>query len=180
MPSCKHWFCSLCFPNGPRFSPSLWAPQTFVRPPRTARHFAAVPAHHYQTPRPPGLKHFTVPHKRLDCWACGNIPKTFFCAIETPAWKIPAAGSISLFLAATPNCFAARFCVTKGISPANMTFEQNGESELPAFRAIMSHQCVCPSSELSNSISCVYVNVNTVVLTHDELGHGLILSVLID
>lgn len=56
VPSWKHCFCSLCFQNGPHFPPSRWAPQTFVRPPRTARHFAAAPAHHYQTPRPPWFR----------------------------------------------------------------------------------------------------------------------------
>lgn len=81
----------------------------------------------------------------------GNIPKTFFCAIETPAWKIPAA-SISLSQAVTPNC-SARFCVTKGISPANLTFEWTGESACCVQGNHAPSACACP--ELSNQISCM-------------------------
>lgn len=92
MPSWKHWFCSLCFQNGPHFPPSLWAPQTFVRPPRTARHFAAAPAHHYQTPRPPWLEAF--PHsaqilRLLGLWR--HSQNIFLCnrdaCLENPSCK---------------------------------------------------------------------------------------------
>lgn len=107
-------------PTWPSFSAStVGLTNVRVRPPRTARPSAAVPTHHdqgYLVKNP-----LTVLHRPSHCWAYGNIPKMVFCATETPAWKIPAA-SISSSQAATPNCFAARFCVTKGISPANMTF----------------------------------------------------------
>lgn len=155
--SWKHWFCSECFQDGFHFLPLLWAPETFVwGPPRTARHSAAAPVHHSQHSQPPWLEAFHHSAQILELLGLWKHSwNIFFCAIEKPAWKIPAA-SISLPQVATPNCFAARFCVTKGISPANRTFEQTGESGLSAFRAITSHHCVCPSSELSNQISCVY------------------------
>lgn len=41
-----------------------------------------------------------------------------------------------------PPVFAARSCVTKGISPANRTCKHAAESRLPEFRVITPRQCV--------------------------------------
>lgn len=113
----------------------------------------------WQLPRPiiinpqgrPGEKPFNILHKPSDCWAHGNIPKIFFCAIETPAWKIPAA-STSFSQAATPACFAARSCVTKGISPANRTCRRAAESRLPELRVITPRQYVFLLCVISSSV----------------------------
>lgn len=150
-------------------------------PPRTARHSAAAPAHHYQPQGHPGLEafhHFAQTLGVLGLWKHSqNVFLFFFCAIEKPAWKIPAA-SISLPQAATPNCSAARFCVTKGISPANVTFEQ-ARTWAACFQG--NHKpsmCVLPLSYLIEFPVCT--NINTVVLTHDELVNRLIISAFID
>lgn len=81
---------------------------------------------------------------RTNPWTAGlkeTFPKCSLCAIKTPAWKILAA-SISLPEAATPNCFAARSCVTKGIPPANVPVKHTGGPGLPARGAVTSRQCV--------------------------------------
>lgn len=43
-------------PKWPSFSSITVGPANICQAPRTARHFAAAPAHHYQTPRPPWFR----------------------------------------------------------------------------------------------------------------------------
>lgn len=117
----------------PRTADTLQLPPPFTNPPPTPPPAPTPPPwleafhHSAQTLRVPGL------------WK--HSQNVLFCAIETPAWKIPAA-SISLLQAATPNCFCCKILRHKRDTPANATLERAGGSGLPAFRAITSHQCV--------------------------------------
>lgn len=92
-----------------RKADTLQLPPPIINPPRPPPRPLWLEAFHHsaQTLRVPGL------------WK--HSQNVLFCAIEMPAWKIPAA-SISIPQAATPNCFYCKILHHERDTPANATF----------------------------------------------------------
>lgn len=95
--------------RSPRTTDTLQLPPPIINPPPPPPQPPWLEAFHHsaQTLRVPGL------------WK--HSQNVLFCAIETPAWKIPAA-SISLPSADTPNCFCCKILRHERDTPANATF----------------------------------------------------------
>lgn len=150
-----------------------------VSPPSTARHFAAAPTHHHQSPRPPWLEVFHHSAQTLGLQGLWKHSQN----VHSVQWRhLLGKSRLQAFLSPRrlhPNVLLQDSASQKGypqLTRQASTLESPGCLHSGQSRPVSAH--VLPPSYLSDFPVCV--NISTIVLTHDELVNRLIVSALID
>lgn len=93
-------------PKWPSFSSITLGPANIcVRPPRTARHFAAAPANHYQPPGPPWLEAFRHSAQTLQLLGLWKHSQNVFMCNQEACLENPGCKHFSL-----PGGYTQLFC----------------------------------------------------------------------